>query len=204
MRLYSYVVARDYGFAPNPFHGVCTLATCKPGIREHAVAGDWIAGTGSKRRNRQGFLVYVMQVSEALTFGEYWRCPAFRPKRPQLGGSRKQAFGDNIYVKDERGCWHQENSHHSRPDGTPNEHNVAHDTQVDRVLVGREYAYWGGTGPPVPRRFRQDYGVDVCAQRGYKCRLPEVLVEDFVEWFRALDVEGYLGSPLDWSWRKTR
>lgn len=27
---YSYVVARDFGFAPNPFNGFLTLATCKP------------------------------------------------------------------------------------------------------------------------------------------------------------------------------
>ncbi|MFH1865797.1 MAG: hypothetical protein ABIK85_07930, partial [Candidatus Eisenbacteria bacterium] len=39
MRLFSYIVARDYGFAPNPFCGVCTLATCKPKIRESASVG---------------------------------------------------------------------------------------------------------------------------------------------------------------------
>ena len=33
MKLFSYVVARDFAFAPNPFHGYCTLATCKPIIR---------------------------------------------------------------------------------------------------------------------------------------------------------------------------
>ena len=48
MRLHSYVVARDYGFAPNPFFGVCTLATCKPKIRSAAKLGDWVMGTGSK------------------------------------------------------------------------------------------------------------------------------------------------------------
>ena len=32
MKLYSYIVARDFGFAPNPFYGFCTLATCKPKI----------------------------------------------------------------------------------------------------------------------------------------------------------------------------
>ena len=37
--LYSYVITRDYGFAPNPFGGICTLATCKPGIRNHAKVG---------------------------------------------------------------------------------------------------------------------------------------------------------------------
>lgn len=37
-------VARDYGFAPNPFFGVCTLATCKPRIRSVAQIGDWVVG----------------------------------------------------------------------------------------------------------------------------------------------------------------
>ena len=36
MTLYSYTVAADTGFAPNPFHGFCTLACCKPGIRRTA------------------------------------------------------------------------------------------------------------------------------------------------------------------------
>ena len=44
MNLYSYVITRDYGFAPNPFWNICTLATCKPQIREHALKGDWVAG----------------------------------------------------------------------------------------------------------------------------------------------------------------
>ena len=71
MRLYSYVVARDYGFAPNPFYRVCTLATCKPIIRKAAAIGDWVVGTGSKERDRQAFLVYAMRVTEAMTFNEY-------------------------------------------------------------------------------------------------------------------------------------
>jgi hypothetical protein len=52
MRLFSYVVARDYGFAPNPFHRHCTLATCKPGIRARAAVGDWVIGTGAKTKYR--------------------------------------------------------------------------------------------------------------------------------------------------------
>ena len=49
-RLYSYVVVSDHGFAPNPFHGYCTLANCKPRIRWRAQPGDWIVGTGSRAR----------------------------------------------------------------------------------------------------------------------------------------------------------
>ncbi|MDE0086171.1 MAG: hypothetical protein OXU23_10695, partial [Candidatus Poribacteria bacterium] len=75
MKLYSYVVARDFGFAPNPFYQFCTLGTCKPKIRKHAKDEDWIVGTGSKTREREGCLVFVMQVTEVVSFNDYWSDP---------------------------------------------------------------------------------------------------------------------------------
>src|SRR6266446_9096276 len=99
MKLYSYVVARDYGFAPNPFFGVCTLATCKPRIRSVAQIGDWVIGTGSKTRKREKHLVCAMRVTGAMTFNQYWSDPRFQAKQPNLRGSKKQAFGDNIYSR---------------------------------------------------------------------------------------------------------
>ena len=197
-KLYSYVVARDYGFAPNPFFGTCTLATCKPDIREHAKAGDWIIGTGSSQQKKEGYLVYAMLVSETLTFSEYWSSSQFRQKRPNLRGSKKQAFGDNIYFKDAKGQWHQKDSHHSYADGSSNPHNTSHDTQADRVLISTDYAYWDNSGPQLPKNFRDYQGFDICAKRGYKCRFPEDMARDFVAWFRSLEEKGYLGEPADW------
>ena len=198
MRLLSYVVAHDYGFAPNPFYGMCTLATCKPRIRRAAAIGDWIVGTGSKEHGRQGFLVYVMQVTKALTFNHYWTDSQFRRKRPNLRGSMKQAFGDNIYFKDDNDQWHQQDSHHSYPGGAPNLFNIQRDTQTDRVLIGAEYAYWGGVGPEIHKKFRNHDGKDIYAGRGHKSRFQPDFVEEFVLWFHSLDAHGYLGDPLDW------
>ena len=48
MRLFSYVVARDYGFAPNPFYEMCTLATCKPRIRKLLSVVIGSSGQGAK------------------------------------------------------------------------------------------------------------------------------------------------------------
>jgi len=98
-KLYSYVVARDFGFAPNPFFNFCTLATCKPEIRRRAQVNDWVVGTGSKARKRGDRLVFAMRVSEAMTFNQYWADARFKSKRPYLLGSKKVAFGDNIYFK---------------------------------------------------------------------------------------------------------
>ncbi len=107
MKLFSYVIARDYGFAPNPFFGCCTLATCKPNIRRVAEIGDWIVGTGSAARTRKGVLVLAMCVTETMKFNEYWEDIRFQQKKPRLSGSIKQAFGDNIYHKNSRGRWDQ-------------------------------------------------------------------------------------------------
>src|SRR5215475_1820360 len=71
-KVYIYVVDRDFGFAPNPFHGVCTLATCKPGIRNTVKVGDWVIGLGGRRLNATGRCVFAMRISETTTYNEYW------------------------------------------------------------------------------------------------------------------------------------
>ena len=47
MNMFSYVITHDSGFAPNPFQGFLTLATCKPLVRKTAKVGDVLVGTGS-------------------------------------------------------------------------------------------------------------------------------------------------------------
>jgi sarcosine oxidase delta subunit len=202
VKLHSYVVARDFGFAPNPFFGVCTLATCKPKLRSVANIGDWIVGTGSKKWDRQKHVVYAMRVTATMTFNEYWSHPQLQAKKPNLRGSKKQAFGDNIYFKDpQSGSWHQENSHHSLADGCANEANVKADTQTDRVLISDDFVYWGGTGPKLPATFL-NYGqasVSICVVRNHKNNFPSELVHDFVHWIRSRGERGCVGEPLDWS-----
>ena len=61
MKMYTYVIPRDYGFAPNPYLGYCTLATCKPRIRKGAQIGDWIAAYGAADSGIRGKLVVLMQ-----------------------------------------------------------------------------------------------------------------------------------------------
>jgi hypothetical protein len=196
VKLYSYVVARDYGFAPNPFFGVCTLATCKPIIRNSAEVGGWIVGTGSKGCGLDGKLVFAMRVGEILTYDQYWKDPRFIRKRPNLRGSLKRAYGDNVYHRDPKtGRWVQANCHHSHPDGSPNQANICHDTKSRNVLVGTEFAYWGGSGPLIPAKFRRRAGLDVCCVRGHKCNFPEEFADAFVAWIRSLNAHGYIGRP---------
>jgi hypothetical protein len=201
LRLFSYVVARDYGFAPNPFHGYCTLATCKPKIRKAASPGDWILGTGSAEHRRAGYAVYVMRVDEVLSFNEYLNDARFARKRPDLRGSRKTAFGDNIYSRRSDGAWVQLDSHHSLADGSPNQRNIVNDTQVDKVLVSERFVYWGGEGPAVPDVLRSfgPNSVDVCCGRGHRSTsITAAHAEAVVSWIETIGVWGICGRPDQW------
>lgn len=199
LRVFSYIVARDYGFAPNPFFGWCTLATCKPEIRRTASAGDWVLGTGSAARGRAGWAVYAMRVEETMTFSEYWADTRFAAKHPDLRASRKLAFGDNIYRPDGAGGWIQLDSHHSFHDGSPNPANTVADTKTDSVLTSRDYIYWGGDGPQIPTQLRSLGGQDLCcATQGHKCRFNTELVEAAVAWLESFDERGLQGRPADW------
>ena len=196
MRLFSYVVTRDYGFAPNPFYGTCTLATCKPKIRRTASVGDWIVGLTSAAGGAPQSIVYVMRVSEKLSFNDYWKDPHFERKRPNLRGSLKQAFGDNIYFQEADGRWVQRDSHHSHPGGRENRANVERDTSANSVLVGNEFAYWGRGGPPIPERIDGYPGQMLCVGHGHRCQFASSFVVAVVQWFRSLKVTGYVGAPF--------
>lgn len=197
MRLYSYVVRYDIGFAPNPFHGWCTLATCKQDIRRKAAVGDWIVGTGSKGHGADGRLVYAMAVDEVLGFDEYWRDPRFVAKRPDRRSSVKRAYGDNIYRRGPDGSWLQEDSRHSLDGGRPNQGHIDRDTSADAVLASRRFVYFGASGPQIPARFRGG-GLDlVHVAQSHRCRFPEAMARDVVAWIESLE-GGVHADPPDW------
>jgi hypothetical protein len=205
VKVFSYVVVRDYGFAPNPFLGVCSLATCKPKIRGAAQIGDLVVGTGSKKRDRHEHLVYAMRVTETMSFNDYWADPRFQEKKPNLGGSKKQRYGDNIYFREPGAVgWHQADSHHSREDGSQNPANIAVDTSADRVLLSQDFVYWGGSGPRLADTFLS-YGPNaislLCPGRGHKINFPPDMVREFVAWIHSFEEKEYVGKPLDWSGR---
>ena len=194
-KLYSYVLREDTGFAPNPYHGFCTLACCKGPIRMRAVVGDWIIGTGSDARGKWhgNNISYAMRVTEVLTFDEYWRDGRFLAKRPNPDGDLKESCGDNIYRFDyETGHWCQEvPAYHCESS------ELEEDTSVDRVLISDDFIYWGGSGPLLPE-FRGCTLIK--AGPGYKVKFPERVVEEFIAWIRGLQgagQRGVCGKPLD-------
>ena len=81
----------------------------------------------------------------------------------------------------------------------PADWHIHYDTGVDRVLIGEEFIYWGGAGPPLPRFA----GVDIRTKGiGYRCHFPAEVQQEFEEWFGSLAERGVCGRPAGFPHRR--
>lgn len=194
--LYIYVVARDFGFAPNPYHGYCTLATCVPRIRASAQIGDWVMGVGGNRLEATGKVIYLMNVSETCTFNEYWADERFVRKRPVRNGSLLMMVGDNIYHRMPSKKWNQLDSHHSNPDGSKNSDNLKRDTSADKVLISERFYYFGKNAKKINLE-----RIGYKNHRGHsKKKLDDKKISDFIKKFEnknKLYMNIVTGDPFD-------
>lgn len=136
MRLYSYIVAVDDGFAPCSTSGLLSLACCKPKIRKQAREGDLVMGTPPKKHGA-GRLVYLMQVDRVLSFADYYRDLKLRRRRdciyrPSPGGGFRQ----------KKNPWHG----HA---------NIRKDLSGRHVLLSKRFVYFGRNAPLIQATFRE-------------------------------------------------
>lgn len=201
MKNYKYKIDHDYGLAPNPFGGYCTLAVCKSQIRNsrYLEIGSWIFGTGAKSVGAEYYkkLIFCMQVEEKITFNEYWNDSRFQYKKPILNGSLAQMYGDNIYYQDNNKNWVQIDSAHSNDDGTINFIHLDRDVSGKYVLISKEnFFYWGDNAIEVPGEFYDAICTDA---RDREIALPNSVVDDFVIWLNNNYKRGFLyGDPISW------
>lgn len=197
MSYYSYKIEHDFGLAPNPFGGYCTIAVCKPTIRanKNLEIGDWIIGTGSAKLKNINHLIFAMKVEEKLEMEKYWDDRRFQYKKPVLNGSLVQMYGDNFYHKNKSGKWIQENSAHSLEGGKVNKDHLEVDTGGENVLISQEFYYFGDNAILIPSRFRE-----VCSEgRNMKSTsIPIKVADNFIQWLKSEHKVGIHGDPIDW------
>lgn len=202
MIFFSYVVDRDFGFAPNPFFGFCTLANCKPRTRATAQIGDIIfglAGTNYREPNSKK-LIYAMQVTEILSFNEYFKDSRFEFKKPIINATPKRQYGDNIYYKDENNNYKQIDSHHSLKSGIQHRENTFHDTKVDKVLISDNFIYFGNNPIDIPLHLysNSDAHRNISIKRNHKNRFHQDFKENLKSYWESLP-RGIKGNPNEWN-----
>ena len=190
MKLHSYIVETDSGFAPNPFWGFCTLATCMTVIRRCAKNRDWVVGAGSKNGVGQGKLVYAMCVDEILPLEKYATDPRFEEKKPHIGLFQTWC-GDNIYFKDESGAWNQRHSYHTAKD-------MEHDLSGKNVLISETFYYFGGNAMDIPKDFQALVPMGQWV-KGHRNKHNPELVGAFILWLQANYSHGIHGEPAQFN-----
>jgi len=213
MRLCSYVVMYDHGFAPNPYWGPLTVACCKPVIRKGAQEGDLVVGTSSQTRGHctGTRLVYAMKVSHVLTFDEYSQDPTYSSKIPHQGLIEQR--GDNMYFRADHGAWRQRvPSYHSKgwsrripmgrcdyrwelsPPWEEDEERKDSDLRGDHVLVSDpgDFWYYGGGAIELPESLRWV----IYPHKGQRCNFSIDQITKFSDWITRM-APGKHGDPID-------
>lgn len=199
----GYLMTHDNGFAPNPFHGHLTLATCKPQVRRARVVGEWVAGFASKelvKRSLNGGLqiphhglVYLMCVGEVMPLDQYFRDPRFKAKRPSTNrGGQVERCGDNIYFRGKDGLFRQRRNNNHGEDFT------AHDTGGKNALIASEFYYFGRKCFVPDGGWERLLGSSLSPARTFAC--PSEFVERVLDHFAAKRIKGGMsGYPCDWN-----
>lgn len=197
MGYFSYKIEHDFGLAPNPFGGYCTLAVCKPTIRanNNLQTNDWVIGTGSVKLRNLNQLIFAMRVEEILRMEDYWDDIRFQYKKPVINGSLVQMYGDNFYHKNKSGKWIQEDSAHSLGNGKPNKDHVDVDVSGKNVLISKVFYYFGDKAIEIPEQFR------VICNNGRNMKstsIPIEVADQFIKWLESRYIVGIHGDPINW------
>jgi len=198
-------MTHDSGFAPNPFFGCLTLATCMTEIRWTKKVGDWVAGFASKtlvkkclalglKIPHQG-LIYLMEIGEILPLDAYFHNSRFQEKKAILLGSNNIMLerGDNIYHLDAKGNFQQlENDNHD-------EGELLKDTNGKNVLIAKQFYYFG-RNCPVPDASWLSMNVRVPDRYiASGCESDGMALEKLTTYLQEQGYKtGVLGSPCIW------
>lgn len=198
IRLFSYKMTHDNGFAPNPFQGFMTLANCKPYFRKYKKVNDWIAGFTSKKLNNeiQGEekLVYLMKVTRKVTYEEYWNNPEYECKKP-INHSLilENKAGDNIYKPNkELASGFEKITFYNHLE----DYLTSIDLSGQNVLISEYFYYFGGKPISIPKEFRPEVPKSQSAhgKRTYNIDTISLLLN----YLESKYCMGIINLPLDW------
>lgn len=194
-KLYSYIISKDNGAAPNPFGKVCTLTICKPAIRRTAQIGDWIIGTGSKnailkdnqKMDFSNCIVYAMKISNKMLLKDYdTYCPKHLKNKIPNWKVKDWRFrvGDCVY----------DYSNGEEPGirkSVHNETNRGRDLSGLFALLSDHFYYFGDAAFPLPVNLQRI----TTNTQGHRVIKEQNNVAEFENWIEQFERNKIFGNP---------
>lgn len=162
MKMFTYKLTHDTGFAPNPFGKALTLATCKPGMRKKRKVGEWVAGFSSVELStiakKTGVhispdaIIYIGQISKVLSLGEYFDDPQFADKKPPENSNEDliACCGDNMYRELPKGAGEGPQYEKITNIYHCDRSQIERDIAGKNVLIFDRFTYLGRKAQPLP------------------------------------------------------
>jgi hypothetical protein len=160
MRIYSYILTWDTGFAPNPQDGLLSLACCKPAIRRSAKKGDYIVAFFGKSNFDKKYahsLAYIAKVDDVMSFQNYFL--KFPTRMDCIYDDRLQQLPNSFH-----------NSSHRKTD-----------LSGQNVLLSKHFVYFGDLNMKIDNRF-----LSMVAGRGHKVVANDQFKKQFPIYFQEL------------------
>ena len=186
LRLYTYKVVHDYGNAPNPYHGICTLGICKPSIRRVAKRGDVIVGFAPASKN-ESRIIYCMIVEHSISWGNYINICAGADGFLDGIDSKKLAGKIPCNNMDSGDCIWTDADQYKPALNSLSRHNGINDFKADvcsgeNVLLSTKFWYFGSG---------KDFNIcldinslrEIIPKRNYKSNINNNYRANFVEFF---------------------
>ena len=189
MKICTYTVKTDKGFAPNPFYRYCTLTACTPNhMNAKLNSGDYIAGFFTDQI--EPYLLYWMKVDEVLDYDIYFREQRYQKKKPNLQGSWISRCGDNIYYRDKHSKWKQAPTFYHKGAVA-----LKKDTRNAIVYTGHRYSYYGEKAYIPDNRLPEKFRASYKGGRGIKyIRESDPNFDAFLSWLHSKPL-GRQGDP---------
>ncbi len=216
MKILSYRMTYDSGFAPNPFGGILTLATCTPNHkRARLEVGDWIIGIEAddlrKRRKeklcpeKDNLVIYVAKVDEILTLNEYFHDERFQMKKFVEDEGWERRRGDNVYYIEDgmwkwiRGHEHDGNECKFFPIQSANKSGcklIDKDIEGNKVFICKEFSYFGDKCV----EFDKQFATCIIEKQGIKyCKEDNPKYKEFLTYIQKLMSKygkSKIGNPI--------
>ena len=190
--IYVYKLMTDNGGAPCVWHGLLSLAICKPKIRKVAKIESLIFAFGAKHYDER--LIYAAKVTEKLEFGDYYRKPKYA-KRPDC------IYRDILGQPQRK----QNARYHNQSDERKKD--VGLNFQNASVLLSEDFRYFGKNGTDdYKRKFPAIKKTVEALKRGHRVNLSTELHKEFISLKKQLwqkHSRKVLGSPSDSNYART-
>ena len=187
IKLFSYIVKYDWGAAPNPYWGYCTLVICKPRIRNSTAVGNWIVGSGSANNPYDGKdysnkIIYAMKVTDVVELEKYNEICLGKTDYGDKLAKKIPKYSSKNYPERMGDCIYYNISYEPKKAdmrlGVHGNDCLKRDLSSNKALISNHYYYFGEKAIDI----KGDLEPIIATTQGHRSNANKDYAQEFIDW----------------------